>query len=235
MVYLLRSANARFPSARLSLEDVRATWAGLRPLLMARDRRSASNRPREHAIVQGSGGMLTVVGGKLTTYRAMAAEVVDQAMRELRHRDGRQRRAEAPTDEDPLPGGETADLSQFRDRGLELGIAPASVDHLLRHYGTEAAGIFNLGGADRRLFRRLLEPHPAIEAEVIHAVRRELAQTVEDVLVRRFHLYYEHPDHGVSAARRVAELMGEELGWDAARIEQEAEYYVSFVARHEPA
>jgi len=47
-----------------------------------------------------------------------------------------------------------------------------SVDHLLRHYGTEAAGIFNLGGADRRLFRRLLAPHPAIEAEVVHAVRR---------------------------------------------------------------
>jgi glycerol-3-phosphate dehydrogenase len=229
MVYLLRSANARFPSARLSLDDVRATWAGLRPLVADRERRSASSRSREHALVQGSGGMLTVVGGKLTTYRAMAAEVVDLAMRELRHRDGRQRHAEARTDEDPLPGGETADLSGFRERGLELGIATTSVDHLLRHYGTEAAGIFNLGGADRRLFRRLVEPHPAIEAEVIHAVRRELAQTVEDVLVRRFHLYYEHPDQGVSVAHRVAELMGEELGWDGARIEEEAERYRAFV------
>jgi glycerol-3-phosphate dehydrogenase len=229
MVYLLRSANARFPSARLGLEDVRATWAGLRPLLMDRGGRAASSRSREHAIVQGSGGMLTVVGGKLTTYRAMAAEVVDQAMRELRHRDGRPRHAEARTDEDPLPGGETADLSQFRERGLELGMAPDSVDHLLRHYGTEAAGIFNLAGADRGLFRRLLDPHPAIEAEVVHAVRRELAQTVEDVLVRRFHLYYEHPDHGAPAARRVAELMGEELGWDSARIEEEANRYRAFV------
>jgi glycerol-3-phosphate dehydrogenase len=229
MVYLLRSANARFPSARLSLDDVRATWAGLRPLLMDRDRREASSRSREHAIVRGSGGMLTVVGGKLTTYRAMAAEVVDQAMRELRHRDGRPRHAEARTDEDPLPGGETADLSQFRERGLELGLAAVSVDHLLRHYGTEAAGIFNLGGADRRLFRRLLAPHPAIEAEVVHAVRRELAQTVEDVLVRRFHLFYEHPDHGAAAAQRVAELMGEELSWDAPRVEEEAERYRAFV------
>jgi glycerol-3-phosphate dehydrogenase len=229
MVYLLRSANARFPSARLSLEDVRATWAGLRPLLKDSDQRAASSRSREHAVVQGSGGMLTVVGGKLTTYRAMAAEVVDQAMRELRHRDGRPRHAEARTDEDPLPGGEAADLSQFRERGLELGMAAESVDHLLRHYGTEAAGIFNLGGADRGLFRQLLPPHPAIEAEVIHAVRRELAQTVEDVLVRRFHLYYEHPDQGTGAARRVAELMGEELSWDAARIQEEAERYRSFV------
>ncbi len=234
VVYLLRSANARFPSARLSLEDVRATWVGLRPLLADRDNRSASSRSREHALVHGSGGMLTVVGGKLTTYRAMAAEVVDQAMRELRHRDGGQRHAEANTHEDPLPGGEAADLTQFRERGLELGIPPDSVDHLLRHYGTEAAGIFNLGGADRRLLRRLAEPHPAIEAEVVHAVRRELAQRVEDVLVRRFHLYYEHPDQGVSVARRVAELMGEELGWDAPRIESEADRYIDYVESRAP-
>jgi glycerol-3-phosphate dehydrogenase len=159
----------------------------------------------------------------------LAAQVVDQAMRELRHRDGRPRHAEARTDEEPLPGGEAADLSQFRERGLELGIPAASVDHLLRHYGTEAAGIFNLGGADRRLLRQLLPPHPAIEAEVIHAVRRELAQTVEDVLVRRFHLYYEHPEQGVPAARRVAQLMGDELGWDNSRIEEEARRYRSFV------
>jgi glycerol-3-phosphate dehydrogenase len=229
IVYLLRSANARFPSARLGVEDVRVAWAGLRPLVLDRDRRSASSRPREHVIVQGTGGMLTVVGGKLTTYRSMSAEVVDQAMRELRHRDGRPRHGEARTDEDPLPGGETSDLSQFRERGLELGIAPESVEHLLRHYGTEAAGIFNLGGAERSLFRRLLEPHPAIEAEVIHAVRRELAQTVEDVLVRRFHLFYEHPDFGLPAARRVAELMAEELGWDEARTAEEAERYRAFV------
>jgi glycerol-3-phosphate dehydrogenase len=231
IVYLLRSTNARFPSARLSVEDVRAAWAGLRPLLADRDGQSASNRSREHALVHGSGGMLTVVGGKLTTYRSMAAEVVNQAMRELRHREGRRRHRDARTEEDPLPGGETTDFSQFRDRGLELGITPESVTHLLRHYGTESAGIFNLGGADRRLFRRLLEPHPAIEAEVIHAVRRELAQTVEDVLVRRFHLYYEHPDQGASVAGRVAELMGEELGWDTARIEEEAERYLAFVER----
>jgi glycerol-3-phosphate dehydrogenase len=229
VIYLLRSANARFPSARLTVEDVRASWAGLRPLLLDRDGQVTSDRSREYDIVHGSGGMLTVIGGKLTTYRAMAAEVVDVAMRELRHRDGRPRHGEARTDVEPLPGGETADLSQFRERGLELGIPAASVDHLLRHYGTEAAGIFNLGGADRRLLRRLVPDHPAIEAEVLHAVRRELAQTVEDVMVRRFHLYYEHSEHGAPAAHRVAELMGEELGWDAGRIKAEAGRYRSFL------
>jgi glycerol-3-phosphate dehydrogenase len=229
VVYLLRSVNARFPSARLGVEDVRATWAGLRPLLVDRQGKFASKRSREHDILHGSGGMLTLVGGKLTTYRSIAAEVVDQAMRELRHRDGRPRHGEARTDIEALPGGETADLSQFRERGLELGIPSVSVDHLLRHYGTEAASIFNLGGADRRLFRRLVPDHPAIEAEVVHAVRRELAQTVEDVMVRRFHLYYEHSEHGTPAAHRVAELMGEELGWDPPRRAAEVKRYVEMV------
>ena len=66
---------------------------------------------------------------------------------------------------------------------------------------------------------------------MIHAVRRELAQTVEDVLVRRFHLYYEHPDQGASIAGRVAELMGEELGWDGGRVQEETERYLEFVNR----
>jgi glycerol-3-phosphate dehydrogenase len=231
MVYLLRSANAQFPNARLGVEDVRAAWAGLRPLLADKEHRVASSRTREHAIVQGSGGMITIVGGKLTTYRAMAAEAVDRAGRELRHRDGRGRpfRDSVRTDEEPLPGGEAADLAQFRERGLELGMAPESVEHLLRNYGTEAAGIYNLGAGERRLLRRLAPPHPAIEAEVVHAVRREMAQTVEDVLVRRMHLYYEAQDRGVEAARRVAELMARERGWDEARVEEEEAKYTAFV------
>jgi glycerol-3-phosphate dehydrogenase len=228
VVYLLRSANARFPSARLGLEDVRGGWAGLRPLLAANSAVPESGRSREHAIVQGSGGMISVVGGKLTTYRVMAREVVDRAVRELRLREGRPRVTDADTDEEPLPGGETDDFSEFKARGLELGVVPESVEHLIRHYGTEAAGIYNLGAADRRLLRRLVPPHPAIEAEVLHAVRRELAQTVEDVMVRRTHLYYEHPERGLPAAGRVAELMGGELGWDVERIAAEARRYVEF-------
>jgi glycerol-3-phosphate dehydrogenase len=231
MVYLLRSANARFPSARLGLEDVRGAWAGLRPLLAANPATPESGRTREHAIVQGAGGMITVVGGKLTTYRSMAKEVVDRAVRELRFREDRPRASDAGTDEEALPGGETDDFTEFRARGLELGVVPESVEHLIRQYGTEAAGIYNLGAADRRLLRRLLPPHPAIEAEVLHAVRRELAQSVEDVLVRRIHLYYEHAERGIPAATLVAELMGTERGWDPARVAEEAARYVEFARR----
>jgi glycerol-3-phosphate dehydrogenase len=139
---------------------------------------------------------------------------------------GRTQPVDLRTDEEPLPGGESTDLSPFLERGLEVGLPANTVDHLVRAYGTEAAGIYNLGAADRRLFRPLAPPHPAIEAEIIHAVRRELAQTVADVLVRRLHLYHERPDYGVPAARRTAELMGRELAWDDARIDRETSRYL---------
>jgi glycerol-3-phosphate dehydrogenase len=237
IVYLLRSLNARFPNARLGTEDVLATWAGLRPLLRM-DANGAGNgtgsgpsaRSREHAIVVGRGGMLTVAGGKLTTYRKMAAEVVDRAVRELRQRGVAPPLIRARTDEEPLPGGEAHDFRLFRERALELGLPPATADHLVQHYGTEAAGIVNLAASRRELQHPLHPEHPAIEAEVIHTARRELAQSVADVLVRRIHLYYETRDHGLAAARTTAERLGEELGWDADTIARETRRYAELVA-----
>jgi glycerol-3-phosphate dehydrogenase len=225
LLYLLRSANARFPNAHLTEEDVRVTWAGLRPLLAGKPESDASSVSREHAIVTGPAGMITVAGGKLTTYRSMAAEVVDAVARRL----GR-RLPKAPTDSEPLPGGETGDFESFRRRGAELGLPAAVTDHVVRHYGTESAGIFNLGVADRGLFERLHPAHPALEAEVVHAARREFAVTVEDVLVRRAHLYFETRDRGIRAADRTAELLGQEHGWSADRVREEAARYRAFVA-----
>jgi len=83
--------------------------------------------------------------------------------------------------------------------------------------------------ADRSLFQRIHVRHPAVAAEVIHAARRELACTVEDVLVRRLHLYYELADHGLPAAGRVAGLLACELGWDAERASREAARYADFL------
>lgn len=234
VVYLLRSANARFPGAHLTVEDVRGTWAGLRALLGENGVRRPSSVSREHLIAEGPAGMISIAGGKLTTYRSMAAEVVSRVVRRLQAMDGRRRPAEARTDREPLPGGEAPDLDPFRERGLESGLPRDTVDHLVAQYGTEAAGIYNLARGDRRLGQRLHPKHPAIEAEVVHAARRELAQTVEDVLVRRIHLYFEAPDQGVGAARRVAELLATELGWNAERVTGETDRYVQFVGGSGP-
>jgi glycerol-3-phosphate dehydrogenase len=96
------------------------------------------------------------------------------------------------------------------------------VERLVRHYGTETAAVYNLIRDDRALADRIHPDHPAVAAEVVHCVRRELAVRVADVLDRRLHLTLETADGGRKAARRVAELMGKESGWDQERIESEA-------------
>ena len=224
--YLLRSANSRFPSARLSEDDVIATWAGLRPLIDG-SARAADAVSREHAIVDGPGGVLTVAGGKLTTYRAMAAEVVDRIVQRIPPRDGRPWPAESATDREPLPGGETPELASIRSLGFDAGFSERTVEHLLRHYGTEAAGLYNLARREPALAQPLHPQHPAIAAEVVHAARREFARRVEDVLVRRVHLFYETADRGRAAAPRTAELLGRELSWTTAEIVRRRDEYIA--------
>ena len=227
--YLLRSANSRFPAARLSEDDVISTWAGLRALIDDAEPRPGAVS-REHAIVEGPGGVVTVAGGKLTTYRAMAAEVVDRVIQRIPPRDGRPWPTESATDREALPGGETPELASIRSLGLDAGFSERTVDHLLQHYGTEAAGLYNLARREPALAQPLHPGHPAIAAEVVHAARREFARRVEDVLVRRVHLFYETRDQGAAAARRTAELLGRELNWTSAEVARNAEAYLQLIA-----
>ncbi len=219
--YLLRSVNALFPHAHLGPEDVLAAWAGLRPLLAADPALAASAVPREHRILTGPLGLLSVAGGKLTTYRRMAAETVDRAVRAL-GADAPARYPAPPTDTEPLPGGESASVTPFRLAATELGLPAATVTHLLRLYGTETAAVLNLARDDRRLLQPLHPEHPAIGAQAVYAARRELACRVEDVLDRRLHLNTETADQGRAAAGTVAALLGGVLGWDPDRVAEEA-------------
>jgi glycerol-3-phosphate dehydrogenase len=225
VTYLLRSANAAFPNAHLADADVLSTWAGLRALIAPPTTMGESHVSREHLVVTGPGGMVTVAGGKLTTYRKMAAEVVDRVSALLHQYDGRPRAPRPPTDLEPLPGGEVRDLGPLVQPGLDLGLPAATVDHLVRLYGTESAAIFNLVREERSLATPLSDDHPAIEAEVLHVTRRELARRLDDVLVRRLHLYYETADHGQAAAVRAAALMAGELGWSPEQAAAEVERY----------
>ena len=233
--YLLRSANSCFPHAHLTEDDVVSSWAGVRALLDSGGAGSASSVSREHIIRRGPAGMFTIAGGKLTTYRSMAAELVDEVAAELARREGRPRPEAAPTDTEPLPGGEAADLGPMRQTVLDMGLGAETTDHLLRHYGTEAAAICNLGRLERGLLARLHPDHPAIEAEVVHHARRELATRIDDVLVRRIHLHYETPDHGAHAAPRVAALLGRELDWDEERVARELAAWQPFSPPTAPA
>ena len=231
VVYLLRSANAFFPHARLSPADVVASWAGLRPLLRPPRDVTASAASREHRVVESPSGLVTIAGGKLTTYRVMARDVVDRVAARLRELDGRPRAPRVPTDRLPLPGGETADLEGLVKAATDRGASDQTARHLVARYGSESAAVLNLVDRDRALGRPIVAGRPALWAEVAHAVEREMAVRLSDVLVRRLHLFYATSDQGVPAARPVAEWLAEPLGWDAPRRAEEVAAYQELVER----
>ena len=229
VVYLLRSANAFFPRARLAPHDVVSTWAGLRPLLAPDTSRSAGAVSREHRVVESPSGLVTIAGGKLTTYRVMGRDVADRVATRLRQLDGRQPAGAPATDRLPLPGGETADLDVLISSALARGVGEPTAKHLVASYGTESAAVLNLVDKQRALGKPILEGRPEIRAEVVHAVQREMALRLADVLIRRTHLFYQARGQAVTATAVVADLMGPLLGWDEARRAEEIELYLKEV------
>jgi glycerol-3-phosphate dehydrogenase len=234
VVYLLRSVNAFFPNARLGPDDVVSTWAGLRPLLAPSRGVTASETPREHRVEQSAAGMVTIAGGKLTTYRVMAREVVDLVARRLRALDGRRLPSRPRTDRQPLPGGEAADLEVLVAAARARDVPEAAARHLVKNYGTESAAVLNLAARTPALARPIMPGRPEIWAEVPHAVEREMALRLSDVLVRRLRLFTEDPGHGGRVAPAVARLMGQLLGWDDVRESGEVAAYAAAVKRARP-
>ena len=231
VIYLLRSANAFFPQARLSPNDVVATWAGLRALLRPDGNLAPSQVSREHRITESASGLLTIAGGKLTTHRAMAQELGDRVAVRLRALDGRPRAPRPPTHRLPLPGGETADLEGLIKAAVERGASDATARHLVGTYGSEAAAVLNLVDKDRALGGRIVAGRPELWAEVVHAVEREMAVRLSDVLVRRLHLFYKTRDQAVPASSAVADRLAAALGWDGARRAEEVAAYLHLVKR----
>jgi len=231
VTYLLRSANAAFPEAHLAPNDVVSVWAALRPLL--REDRSAapSQVSREHRVVESAQGLITIAGGKLTTYRVMARDAVDRVAARLHELDGRPVAPRPPTDRLPLAGGEAAELEILIEGARARGVSAATAGHLVASYGSEAAAVLNLVDRDRTLGEPLLPGASEIWAEVVHAVEREMAQRVQDVLVRRLHLFYEHPDRAMGVVTPVARLMKKLLGWDDVREAEELVDYFRLVER----
>jgi glycerol-3-phosphate dehydrogenase len=228
VIYLLRSANAFFPQARLSPHDVVATWAGLRALLRPDRTLAPSEVSREHRIVESASGLLTIAGGKLTTYRVMARDMVDRVAARLQALDGRPRPRRPRTDRLPLPGGETAEFDVLV-RAAAARVPEATARHLVARYGSEAAALVNLVERDRALGNPIIAGRPDLWAEATHAVEREMAMRLTDVLVRRLHLFYSARDQGVPASSAVADHLGAALGWDASRRAAEIADYLKLV------
>jgi glycerol-3-phosphate dehydrogenase len=231
VTYLLRSANAAFPEAHLATNDVVSVWAGLRPLLRQDPTAAPSEVSREHRVVESAQGLITIAGGKLTTYRVMARDVVDRVAARLHQLDGRPTAPRPPTDRLPLPGGEAAELGVLVEGARARGVPEATARHLVASYGSETAAILNLVDRDRGLREPILPGRPEIWAEVTHAVEREMALRIQDVLVRRLHLFYEYAEQATAVVTPVAQRMKKLLGWDEVREAEELVDYFRVVER----
>ncbi|MDT5268042.1 MAG: glycerol-3-phosphate dehydrogenase [Acidobacteriota bacterium] len=227
--YLLRETNRVLPSARLTRGDVLYTYSGVRPLpRVAEGEESAITR--RHFIRQSRvRGLFSVVGGKLTTYRALAEEAVELIFRTLGQTPPRCQTADAP-----LPGAAVEDFDAFRrDFKAQSTLPSKSTARLLKVYGVRAAEVLRLAQGDAELSQVISEETGSIGAEVVYAFREEMAETLADCLMRRTMVGL-NGQVGLDALERAARLARKFLGWDDERAAREVEAYRSYVERFHP-
>ncbi len=223
---LLAAVN-RVLAVDLSRADVVGTYAGLRPLI-APSHGSTITASREHRVVVEANGLVRVSGGKYTTYRQMAEETVDAAIGVLGEQPSQRpsgtvaRRLVGAADRPELDGLSRVLASTY-------GVTSAVAARLVARHGTEATDILELGRACDLV--NVIPGSELLEAEVLWAVRSELALSIDDVLSRRLRLVQELADRGEAIAPRIAAIMGDDLGWDAARRDAEVARYLEGARR----
>jgi glycerol-3-phosphate dehydrogenase len=231
--YILAAAN-QVLARPLTHADVIAVYAGLRPLVDPRAGNGAkptTKLSREHVVDVPVPGLASIAGGKFTTYRLMARDVIDAAVADF----GRDVPGSV-TDQVPLLGADGLAAVQPAAGRLaeDYGVSRAAVEHLLGRYGTLAEEVLRLIGADAELARPLAEGRPYLRAEVAYAVTHENALHVEDVLMRRTRLFIGSADSGAGTAADVAAIMGRLLSWSRRRRAAETRRYLDLVQAEQP-
>ncbi len=219
--YLLDAINAFF-EVELTGADLTGAYAGVRPLIATGDPRKSVDISRRAELYETSSGMLTITGGKLTTWRRMAMQVVDRIV----ERD--EREAECRTAEIPLGmAAHAADLEP--PAGLDPGDLPeGATDQLAFRYGHAARAVLALAAERRELAQPIVPDRPDLLAEVALAARAEQARSVADVLLRRTRLgILAAPQlRDAEAVRPIADVLGAELGWGRSRRREESQAWV---------
>lgn len=237
IAYLIAETNRVLPTASLTVDRVLYTYSGIRPLPWQGGGTEGAIT-RRHLVLDhapDADGLISIVGGKLTTFRELAEQTVDMVYAKLDRPNDPCRTAK-----EPLPGSQLEGAAIGRDDlpGFAVSFArqfPSlsneTVAHLIRTYGTQAVAIATLAQVDPALAGIIDEGHGAIGAEVVYAVQREGAQRLTDVLLRRTMLGY-GPESAIGVDERAAAIAGAALGWDADRQTAEVADYRSYVSRY---
>ena len=255
--YLIAASNSYFPNIDLVREDVISTWAGVRPLIVGiggvqaepskhgstaaaeEEEVDESSISREHDVRIDPDGLITIAGGKLTTYRRMGKEVISKAVEYL-SLTGRLSRGlgSSNTADEPLPGAvgwpEDDDIASVVAQITEITgqlISNESAELLANTYGMCGLDVAQMVADNPALGEALVEGRPELLAQVNYGVEHELAVTVADIMIRRTQLFFRDVDQGLGCASVVAAQMAELLGWDDERVGTELEQYREEVQR----
>jgi glycerol-3-phosphate dehydrogenase len=210
--YLLRAINAAVTTT-IAQADILGTWAGLRPLVRAAKSERTADLSRRHSVRASDSGVITVTGGKLTTYRRMAADTVDAAVKQL-----------------DIGGRRPSRTKKVQLHGAAGWDATDLPTDLATRYGGDAREVLSLSRADAGLAEPIVPGLKYSKAEVVYAVRSEMARTVDDVLSRRTRARLLARDASAEAASDVAALMAPELGWSDAERDRQVERYRALIA-----
>ncbi|WP_460819427.1 glycerol-3-phosphate dehydrogenase/oxidase [Nocardioides korecus] len=218
--YILEHVNAVL-STPLTHDDIEGVYAGLRPLL-AGESEATSNLSREHAVGRPQPGLVSIAGGKYTTYRVMAADAVDAALADLP--------AGVPpsvTDQIPLVGAEgyQAMTNRVEHVARERGLPTWRVQHLLDRYGSLVQEVLAVADEDPSLLQPLDGAAEYLRLEIVYAASHEGALHLDDMLARRTRISIETHDRGVGCAQAAAELVAPILDWDERRVSDEVAAY----------
>jgi len=231
VAYVIEAANSAF-TVDLSPDDVLSTWVGVRPLVY--EEGTPSDVGRDYEIKVGPEGFITIAGGKLTTYRAMAEDLVNRVLQQEASRLGG---AKPPcrTASTALPGGDLDRFERYREATATAlqeawDLSRPTAYHLLDTYGTEYLRVLAYALHSPELLQPLAPDMPVLAAEAVYAVEEEMALTLEDFMARRTDLMLFEPQHGLEAAGRAADLMGEALGWGRRQRREQVERYRQAVA-----
>ena len=229
--YILDQAN-RVLKPKLKAEEIIGVYAGLRPLVANKKSATTTKLSREHTVDRPVAGFVSIAGGKYTTYRVMAKDVIDRAVIELRRLT-----KESVTEKLPLVGADGYfALEQQKDRiAQESGLDVATVTHLLNRHGSLISEILEIIEDQPKLAAKLDSDLPYIKAEIVYAASHEGARSVDDVISRRTRLSFEAVNHGLYLAEEVAALIAPVLGWSAKERKESIADYAGLVEREKAA
>jgi len=225
--YLLRHLN-RHLAKEVKRGEIVGGFAGVRPLVTATELKR-SRKPetkslaRDHEVeADRASGLISIMGGKWTTYRAMAEDTINAVERYL----GR-KVTPCRTSEFPLAGSDGFTGEYWRSLVQEFGITEASAKHLAEKFGTSAAEVMAVAKENPQLMATLAEGLAPLAAEVVFCVRQEMASSIDDILARRIGLEFYGWREAMAAAPAVADLLGAELGWSPEERQKELRKYIA--------